>query len=151
MSSHEARAFVTKSSSTSASTTSLNAMPPMIIGPMLKKMREEKEKSKMPMATEGEMKGQAPGLRVGGSAWKWPPVWPYDQDFFTPIEDIAKPDPAAQLNSMAGMMSGTPAIPKPDEIEIKEQETLDAIKYWKDEKGEIKTELDEEAVEKLKK
>lgn len=103
------------------------------------------------MATEGEMKGQAPGLRVGGSAWKWPPVWPYDQDFFTPIEDIAKPDPAAQLNSMAGMMSGTPAIPKPDEIEIKEQETLDAIKYWKDEKGEIKTELDEEAVEKLKK
>lgn len=125
-------------------------MPPMIIGPMIRKMREEKEKSKQPMATGEEMKGQAPGLRVGGSAWKWPPVWPYDQDFFTPPEDIQKPDPTAQLGGMAGMLSGVPQIPTPDQIEIEEPKALDIYQFWQNEKADVKTELDEESVEKLK-
>lgn len=146
----DASAFVSKSSSgVGPTSTELNAMPPMIIGPMIRKMREEKEKAKMPMASENEMKGQAPGLRVGGNAWKWPPVWPYDQTFFTPPEDLNKPDPAAQLNGMAGMLSGVAQMPTPDQAEV-QKETLDVVKYWKEDKGEVRTELDEEAVEKLK-
>mmetsp|Transcript_35369 Transcript_35369/g.101894 ORF Transcript_35369/g.101894 Transcript_35369/m.101894 type:complete len:647 (-) Transcript_35369:31-1971(-) len=144
-----ASAFVTKPASNHAST-ELHAMPPMIIGPMIRKMREEKQKAKMPMATENEMKGQAPGLRVGGSAWKWPPVWPYDQTFFTPPEDLNKPDPSAQLNGMAGMLSGVAQVPTPEQPEIKEEETLDVFKYWKEDKADVKTELDAESVEKLK-
>ena len=56
--------------------TSLHAFAPptMIIGPMIKRMREEQEKKKMPMASEQERAYEAPGLRVGSSAWKWPPV-----------------------------------------------------------------------------
>ena len=145
-------AFVTKSASNIAvhSSTELHAMPPMIIGPMIRKMREEKQKAKMPMASDGEMKGQAPGLRVGGAAWKWPPVWPYDQSFFTPPEDLSKPDPASQLNGMAGMLSGVAQVPTRAETEVEESEKLDPLKYWKEEKADVKTELDEEAVEKLK-
>ena len=48
-----------------------------IIGPMIRKMREEQAKKKMPMASEEERRDEAPGLRVGRGAWKWPPVWPY--------------------------------------------------------------------------
>ena len=102
------------------------------------------------MASENEVKGQAPGLRVGGAAWKWPPVWPYDQTFFTPPEDLKKPDPAAQLNGMAGMLSGIAQVPTPDEIDVKEEDKLNPIKYWKEEKADVRTNLDEEAVQKLK-
>lgn len=144
-------AFVTQSSpGITQRSTELHAMPPMIIGPMIRKMREEKKKARMPMVTEEEMNGQAPGLRVGGTAWKWPPVWPYDQTFFTPPEDAKKPDPAAQLNGMAGMLSGVAQLPTPEAVEVKEDDKLDVVKYWKEEKGDIMTELDQEAVEKLK-
>ena len=56
----------------SAAGTSLNAFapPPMIIGPMLKKMREEKAKKNMPLASDEERGTEAPGLRVGKGAWK---------------------------------------------------------------------------------
>lgn len=144
-------AFMTRSAPSNVySSTELNAMPPMIIGPMIRKMREEKQKAKMPMATEGEMKGQAPGLRVGGSAWKWPPVWPYDQAFFTPIEDLSKPDPTSQLSGVASMISGVAQVPAPTETEVKEDDKLNPVKYWKEDKGDVKTALDAEAVEKLK-
>lgn len=144
-------AFVTQPVSKDVrSITELHVMPPMIIGPMIRKMREEKQKQKMPMATENEMKGQAPGLRVGGAAWKWPPVWPYDQTFFTPPEDLKKPDPAAQLNGMAGMLSGIAQVPTPEEMDVKEETQLDVVKYWKEDKADVRTDLDEEAVEKLK-
>ena len=114
-------------------------------------MREEQAKKKMPMIDSKDAAGQAPGIRVGGSAWKWPPIWPYADDFFVPTEDIQTPDPSAQFQNMAGMLNGAPQIPTPDEIEIKEEkETLDVLKYWSEEKGDVKTELDEEAVEKLK-
>mmetsp|Transcript_91317 Transcript_91317/g.262948 ORF Transcript_91317/g.262948 Transcript_91317/m.262948 type:complete len:650 (+) Transcript_91317:174-2123(+) len=151
----EISAFVTSKSTisngASRTTTELQAMPPMIIGPMIRKMREEKQKQKMPMASENEMKGQAPGLRVGGSAWKWPPVWPYDQTFFTPPEDLKKPDPTAQLSGMAGMLSGVAQLPTtPDESDVKEEDKLNIVQYWKEDKADVRTNLDEEAVEKLK-
>mmetsp|Transcript_9776 Transcript_9776/g.20720 ORF Transcript_9776/g.20720 Transcript_9776/m.20720 type:complete len:661 (+) Transcript_9776:134-2116(+) len=151
-------AFVTKSSSSSSSSNvlitnnrrqssdvSLNALPPLIIGPMIKKMKDEKAKKKAPMASEEDFFGQAPGLRVGGSTWKWPGVWPYDQNFFTPNEDIPKAAPGA--NPMAQMMSGgAPMPPQPQYIEV---EKLDPVQYWQVENADLKTEMDEEAADQL--
>jgi len=145
-------AFVsTTPSQVTLSNTQLHALPPMIIGPMLRKMREEKEKSKMPMANEDELRGQAPGLRVGGAAWKWPPVWPYEQNFFTPTEDLPKRDPGAQLSGMAGMLSGgMPGGSTPKETEVPPEEKLDVVKYWTEDKVNVRTELDQESVDKLR-
>jgi hypothetical protein len=142
-------AFVPQSSNSRIATHELNAMPPMIIGPMIKKMREAEAKKKMPMIDNGDADGQAPGLRVGGSAWKWPPIWPYQADFFIPTEDIQTPDSSQQLQNMASMMSGNPQVPAPDEIETEEVETLDEVKYWSEEKSDVRTELDEEAIQQL--
>lgn len=143
-------AFVTKPTTSHNVATELHAMPPMIIGPMIRKMRDEKNKANQPMATTDERQGQAPGLRVGGSAWKWPAVWPYDKDFFTPPEDIPKAPSSNQLGDMAGMLSGVAQVPTPAEAPVQEVEKMDLVKFWKDEKGNVLTELDEEAVEKLK-
>jgi hypothetical protein len=127
--------------------TSLDAMPPMIIGPMIKKMRAEKEAKNVPMATEDEAKLAAPGLRVGGAAWRFPAVWPYDKTFFTPPEDIPASAGEGQLNPMAGMLAGGMQQTPQPEVEV---EVLDAVKYWTEEKADVRTDLDEEAVEKLK-
>ena len=146
-------AFVTESSSRSSNVirrvdTLLNVLPPLIIGPVLKKMREENAKKNAPMVTEEEAEGEAPGLRVGASIWKWPPVWPYDQNFFTPTEDIPTPQ-NSMANPMMGMLSGMPedAMPTP---EVKEIEKLDPVQYWQVEKADVKTEMDEEAADQLK-
>jgi hypothetical protein len=143
-------AFVPQSSNSIQKETTLNAVPPMIIGPFIKKMRDEQAKKKMPMVEVKDSRGQAAGIRVGGTSWKWPPIWPYADDFFTPTEDIATLDPSTSLQNMAGMMSGTPQTPTPDEIEVKEVEKLDVFQYWAEERGDVRTELDEEAVEKLR-
>jgi len=146
-------AFVAKSSSKSSNVIrpgdmSLNVLPPMIIGPVLKKMKEEKAKKNAPMVTEEEAKEQAPGLRVGSGIWKWPPVWPYDQNFFTPNEDIPSPQNSL-ANPMMGMISGMPQdaelTPKVAEIE-----KLDPVQYWQVDKADVKTEMDEEAADQLK-
>jgi len=147
-------AFVPKSSSSNPSNVirqedmSLNVLPPMIIGPAIKKMKEENAKKNVPMATEEDAKGEAPGLRVGRSTWKWPPVWPYDQTFFTPSEDIQTP-PNAQANPMAGMISGMAENPIPV-VEGSKTEKLDPVQYWQVDKTDVRTEMDEEAVEQLK-
>lgn len=143
-------AFVPQSSNSIQKETVLNAVPPMIIGPMIKKMRDEQAQKKMPMVEVEDSRGQAAGIRVGGTAWKWPPIWPYADDFFTPTEDIATLDPATSLQNMAGMMSGAPQTPTADESEVKEVEKLDVFQYWAEERGDVRTELDEEAVEKLR-
>jgi hypothetical protein len=129
---------------------------------MLKKMREEKEKKKMPMVVGDEALGQAPGLRVGGTAWKWPPVWPYDQDFFTPNEDIAAPvnTAQAQLQPMMGMLSGIPQQGSNTPLsggtgatttDTVDDNKLDPMKYWGVEKADVRTDLDVDAAEQLKK
>jgi hypothetical protein len=155
------------SSKTTTATTQCNARtslyavtPTLIIGPMLKKMREEKAKKKMPMVVGDEALGQAPGLRVGGSAWKWPPIWPYDQDFFTPNEDITSPANTAQgqLQPMMGLLSGMPqqqdlsdTDAAPGTTTEVEDNKLDPITYWSVEKADVRTELDSEAAEQLRK
>ena len=131
--------------------TSLDAMPPMIIGPIIKKMREQKEKDNQPMYKEDEAKGQAPGLRVGADTWRWPPVWPYDGDMFKQESDIKEPDSTEQLKNMAGMLQGMPQVPTPDEIELEDDTPqFDAFQYWGEEVADEKTELDAEAAQKLK-
>lgn len=124
-----------------------------VIGPMLRKMREEKAKKKMPMASEDEASKEAPGLRVGSNAWKWPPVWPYGKYDFTPKEDIkedAQPEPANPLSNLMGGATSTPP-PPPVEAEDKEEDTtLDIMAYWGEEKATVYTEIDDEASSKLK-
>jgi hypothetical protein len=145
-------AFVSKSSYYSSNVprtkdVSLQSLPTMIIGPMIKKMRENQAKKRMPMIDAKDAQGQAPGLRVGGNAWKWPPIWPYDQDFFTPNEDITTPNPAAQMNPM-GMLT---LSQQPIDIQSDEKvDKLDPVQYWGQEKADVKTELDPEAAERLK-
>jgi hypothetical protein len=122
--------------------------PTFIIGPMIRKMREEKEKKKMPMAAPDEAAYEAPGLRVGKNAWKWPPVWPYDMTSFVPKQDEVAP-PTPDLASVANMMNGAPQVPPP--ISVSEEVKLDPLKYWGDEKAEVATELSEGAAAKLRK
>lgn len=143
-------AFVTRSSDAVRATTALNSLPPMIIGPMIKKMREEQAKKKMPLVNEDEARDQAEGLRVGGNSWKWPPIWPYDRDFFVPNEDVASSDSPVQGNPMLGMISGMAQPPPAPKMEKPEIDKLDPVKYWSVEKADVKTDLDEEAVTKLK-
>lgn len=130
--------------------TSLQAMPPMIIGPMIKKMRENNAKKNAPLASDDEARMQAQGLRVGGAAWKWPPVWPYEADIFKPEQEIVKQDPTSQLGAMAGMLQGMPQAPTPDEAAAPEIERLDPLNYWGEEVADKQTELDPEAIEKIK-
>jgi len=128
------------------SSSALQALPPLIIGPMIKRMREEKEKAKMPMARADEAKNEAPGLRVGEGAWKWPPVWPYDRNFFKRRSEL---DAAKNAASPLSMMSGQ--IPTPDANgEIVDDTVFDSLGYW-EKVSDVKTELDERVAEKIKK
>ena len=53
----------------------------------------------MPTASDEESANESIGLRVGRDAWKWPPVWPYDQDMFKlKIEEAGAPSPLGLLD-----------------------------------------------------
>ncbi|CAB9511959.1 Methyltransferase domain [Seminavis robusta] len=122
-----------------------------IISGAFKKYKAEQEKKKMPMATREEAKLESPGLRVGSSVWKWPPVWPYDRQFFMPTEDIPKA-PQMSMNQMASMVSGIQQAPGAAEPTLEEQQAnqLDVYDFWGNQKADVKTEMDQEAIEKLK-
>ncbi len=115
-----------------------------IIGPMIRKMREENAQKKMPMASAEEKVGEAPGLRVGADAWKWPPVWPYDGDAFTPKKDIKAAPQASPMSAMLGQM---PVVPDVED----EKDKFDVMKYWQEEKATVTTDVDAAAVEALQK
>eukprot|EP00566_Odontella_aurita_P008415 CAMPEP_0113556372 /NCGR_PEP_ID=MMETSP0015_2-20120614/17222_1 /TAXON_ID=2838 /ORGANISM="Odontella" /LENGTH=655 /DNA_ID=CAMNT_0000457725 /DNA_START=272 /DNA_END=2239 /DNA_ORIENTATION=- /assembly_acc=CAM_ASM_000160 len=124
--------------------------PTMIIGPMIKKMREENAKKKMPLASDEERGSEAPGLRVGGNAWKWPPVWPYDSDMFTRTEEIKAPAAASGMDAMANMMGGMAPVPNATAaVKDDDENKLDVLKYWSEEKAGVTTDLDPEAAEQL--
>ena len=101
----------------------------------------------MPMASEEERSGEAPGLRVGSGAWKWPPVWPYGNNEFVRPDEIVEDKPKG--NALNGMM-GMPQPTDDDDEEI-EVDVLDVLKYWGSEKADITTEIDVEASQSLKK
>jgi len=130
-----------------------------IIGPMIRKMRDNKEKKKRALASDEERQKEAPGLKIGTGVWKWPPVWPYAPDFFLrPKEEEAEKDLTAG-NPMAAAMSAMggggditpPGLKDASELAKAEAEAkLDTNTFWSVEKADELTELDEEAVEKLK-
>jgi hypothetical protein len=119
----------------------------MIIGPMIKRMREEKEKAKMPMARADEAKNEAPGLRVGEGAWKWPPVWPYDRNFFKRRSEL---DAAKAAASPLSMMSGSMMPTQDANGEVVDKTMFDSLGYW-EKVSDVKTDLDERVAEKIRK
>ena len=130
-----------------ASSTSLDAFTPptMIIGPMIRKMREEKAKKKMPLATQDEAQYEAPGLRVGRGAWKFPPIWPFDSTFFQRKEELVNNSP--DIRGMANLLTGQlPEVPEEDD-----ENKFDPLKFWGEEMADVTTDLDPDAVEKVKK
>jgi hypothetical protein len=137
-------AFVNKSAwSISAPKSSSTEL--YIIGPMIRKMREQNAQNKMPMASDTDKMGEAEGVRVGDGAWKWPPVWPYDGDAFIPKQDIKKPPQASPMGAMLGQMPAMDQIEQDEEQESK----FDVMKYWQEEKADVTTDVDEAAAKKL--
>lgn len=148
-----AHAFVAPTSSSqrvthdTTSTTSLDALPPMIIGPMIRKMREENAKKRMPLATQEEAAYEAPGLRVGTTAWKWPPVWPFDSTFFTLKDELANQQP--NIGGMAGLLTGQ--LPEVPDVDEEEENKFKPLEFWGVEHANDTTDLDPEAIEKIQK
>lgn len=142
---------------TTATTTSLSAMPPLIIGPMIRRMRENNAKKNAPMANPDEAKSEAPGLRVGANAWKWPPVWPYDSNFFKRKSEMGSKggqsplaNPMGMMGGGAnGMMGGAAAGGGENGTDVKGAE-FDSLKFW-EENGDVSTDLDPRVVEKITK
>ena len=155
--------YHTLSSPSTQTTTQLN-----IIGPLIRKMRGDEQGKNMPMSSLDEARLEAPGLRVGKDAWKWPPVWPYDSNFFKrDSELVAEKEAKKDMNPMSALMgSGAAEALKgsADGVEangvknVEESEesgsdggiTFDSLKYWNDNEN-VKTELDERVVEKITK
>lgn len=121
-----------------------------IIGPLIRKMREDQANKNRPLAFKDDIEREAPGLKVGSKSWKWPPLWPYSEDYFVPKQDISKPKNVP--SSVAGLMSGN--LPKVEEemgdmVQEDEVSKLDPLKYWSIEKEMEATEIDAEAANKL--
>jgi len=121
-----------------------------IIGPFIRKMRKNNAEKNKPMVTQDEKEGESPGLRVGGTAWTWPPIWPYDKEVFMRKEEIPKaPKNPSPLGGLMGDMAGsTEDLPKAEEEEV---EILDEMKYWGEVKSSETTSVDEVAIEQLTK
>eukprot|EP00957_Ditylum_brightwellii_P110803 8451025-Ditylum_brightwellii.AAC.1 len=107
-------------------------------------MREDQAKKKMPMASDEETFAEAPGLRVGTGAWKWPPVWPYDDSMFKRKEEVEKQNSMTPMQSM--LASGAMANP---EAPTDGKDEFDPLKYWGSDKAGVDTELNAETASKL--
>lgn len=116
-----------------------------IIGSIIRKVKEDKAKKEQPLASVEEKSSEAPGLKVGTGAWKWPPVWPFDGQAFLRKSEIIPVNPALP---MAGLLSGgMPSLPTPSSVDVKQ---LDAMKYWNEDVGDVLTNIDVEAADRLR-
>lgn len=130
------------------SLSTLHALPPMIISPIIKKMREENAKKNLPMVDAEEARKEAPGLKVGKEVWKWPAVWPYDEITFKPVATLESPTSAENLNQIASAISGVATVPTvPDESLAPK---FDPLAYWGVDQSTTETNMDVEAIEKLR-
>jgi SAM-dependent methyltransferase len=113
----------------------------------MKKMREDKEKNRIPLSRD-EASAEAPGLRVGRKAWKWPAIWPYDANFFMPAAQAAELKRKASMSTMTTILSGgSPGVPTPEEAEQSGiGSSFDAVTFWKDQDP---IQMDHEAAAKL--
>jgi hypothetical protein len=158
-------------SSTWTSTSPSSSTSLHIIGPMIRRMRENADKKNMPMAAPDEVRDEAPGLRVGATAWKWPPVWPYDSNFFKRKAeldaDAESKKNGAGAGGLMGMGGGMGAMMgggnSGDSAKVGERAAegagddggesttaFDSLKYWH-EKQDVKTDLDERVAERITK
>ena len=113
-------------------------------------MKEQQEKKKMPMTDSAEAAKEAQGLRVGTQSWRWPPVWPYDAQFFLPNKMSDEMEKNTNFNQMASALSGIAQSPMGSDVTPNgEQDEVDAMEFWSSE-GALETELDQEAAAKLK-
>ena len=133
-------------------TTALPAAPILIISGFLKKRQEEERKKNMPMADAEQLSREAPGLRVGTDTWRWPAVWPYEDSLFRPTAAEPPVTATQNIDNLASMISGVAqaSAGTVEDQEEDQQTTFDPLEYWNSEEGNKKTELDPEAVAKLK-
>jgi hypothetical protein len=128
--------------------TSLNmAVPPFIISPMIRRWQEEQRKKNLPMASAEERLEEAPGLRVGAGAWKWPQIWPYDDTFFRPMGS-SPANPAGSITTLLsnGVPSPTAGVPPFAEV----GQELDVITYWGEDKKLVTTDIDADSAELIR-
>jgi hypothetical protein len=123
------------------------AVPPFIISPMIRRWQEEQRKKNLPMASAEERLGEAPGLRVGAGAWKWPQIWPYDDTFFRPMGST----PASPAGSITTLLSNgvpSPTTGMPPFAEAGQE--LDVITYWGEDKKLVTTDIDADSAELIR-
>ena len=140
---------------TSISSSQLSAVPtPFIISPIIRKFREEQAKKNMPLATDEEKASEAPGLRIGKDAWKFPPIFPFDDKMFlSKVDEESAPKPTAQANPMAALLqqqiapgtNAAPALPEASEP----VEKFDYKGFWTSEMADVETALDSRAANAL--
>jgi len=122
---------------------------------MIRKMREEKRKKDMPLASADEQSQEAPGLRIGTGVWKWPPVWPYDPDLFARSGEEDTPASAAAGNNPMAMLAQASGIGAVDVNadasagESAEETKLDVKTYWGETMKDVTTDLEEVSIEAL--
>ncbi|GMI36458.1 hypothetical protein TrCOL_g256 [Triparma columacea] len=91
-------------------------------------MREEEAKKKMPMASESDQENESVGLRVGPLAWKWPPVYPYDDELFL-LPDAEPPI----INPLAAATGESVEDTDEDRIKREEKSRVAVGEFWKTE------------------
>ncbi|KAL9184798.1 hypothetical protein ACHAXT_002575 [Thalassiosira profunda] len=123
-----------------------------IIGPMIRRMREGNAQKNAPMASSTEFKSEAPGLRVGEGAWKWPPVWPYDGNFFKRQVELDAKSKNNRLDPMSLMGGGAAGGAVGETAEGGENATsaelFDSLAWWEGQK-DVGTGLDERVAERI--
>lgn len=123
------------------------AVPPFIISPMIRRWQEEQRKKNLPMASAEERLGEAPGLRVGAGAWKWPQIWPYDDTFFKPTGS-ASASPAGSITTLLSNGVPSPTAGMPPFAEAGQE--LDVITYWGEDKKLVTTDIDADSAELIR-
>ena len=145
-------------SGSGAASTSLSAVPtPFIISPIIRKFREEQEKKNMALASDDEKARESAGLRIGEGAWKFPPVFPFEDAMFVSKEEEENAPKPAQENPLAKVMqqqiapgsSGLPSLPA-ELPQIDEGSKFEYKEFWMTEMKDVETALDSRAVEQLR-
>lgn len=124
--------------------------PTMIIGPMIRKMREKDAEKNRPLASDEEKENEAPGLKVGTGVWKWPPVWPYAKDFFLRPQEEEAIAVNPMASAMMGMGGANPMLNTADMAANAEESKLDTVEFWSTGKAQVTTNMDEEAEDALR-
>ena len=106
------------------------------------------------------------GLRVGATAWKWPPVWPYDSTFFKRQVELDADNESKKAGAFGGMTSGMTSMmtgaagagagagnsdgssTETTTTSTTTTTTFDSLKYWNDNSNTL-TELPTSVTERL--